>query len=325
MKFAIQRYRVQSERLIACRAQVGNTTRLVFSEAFEAIQNARDLSETASGILPGKVYRSGNPSNATKDDCIKLRRDFDVRHFLDLRSREEHALDRDWHCVLSNGTIKTYTFSKSQGVQWATDEVKMGDLDLPRCEMHRISLLEKKRFIRKLLWRLPLIKTLFALGFKVLGFEDRMKAILLPEVNALGLPLVYEVILETAKDEVNMCMLKVLEAQRRGEPVLIFCKLGKDRTGLLSALILSCCGISKEEILEDYTKSNDLNEVALGGIETMESVQGVDKSLFSSAPREALEETLEYITSKYGGVHAFLDDIGFSFHLQQELKERLTN
>lgn len=303
----------------------GGSTRVPFSKTFEAIQNARDLSETATGILPGTIYRSGNPSDATKEDSIKLRKDFNIRHFVDLRSREEHALDTGWHTVLSNGSIKTYVFPRSREVHWETDHIPSGDLDLPPCEMHRISLLEKKRFVRKLLWRLPVSKTIAALVLKLMGLEDQMKAILLPEVNALGLPLVYEVILETAKEEIKMCMFKILEAQRRGEPVLIFCKLGKDRTGLMSALVLACCDIPRSEILDDYTKSNDLDEIALGGLEKMESVQGVDKSLFSRAPREALEQTLDYINQKYGNVHDFLDDIGFSYHFQMELKQLITS
>lgn len=323
MKLFINRYQMQSKRLVVSHAH-SRSTGVAFSQTFESIQNARDLSETASQILPGRVFRSGNPSNSTQKDSIILRKDFNIRQFLDLRSQEEHALDTGWHCVLSNGAIKTYRFSRSRGVYWETEDIQPGDLDLPRCEMHRISLLEKKRFVRKLLWRLPLKKTLAALGFKVLGFEDKMKEILLPEVNALGLPLVYEVILETAKEEIKTCMFKVLEAQRQGEPVLIFCKLGKDRTGLMSALILACCDTPTTEILDDYTKSNDLDEVALGGLEKMESVQGVDRRLFSSAPREALKETFDYITKTYGDIHTYLDDIGFSYHFQEELKELIT-
>lgn len=38
------------------------------------------------------------------------------------------------------------------------------------------------------------------------------------------------------------------------EPVALFCKLGKDRTGLLTMLILACCGISDEEIVADYIR-----------------------------------------------------------------------
>ena len=40
----------------------------------------------------------------------------------------------------------------------------------------------------------------------------------------------------------------------RGEPVIFFCKLGKDRTGLISMLVLSCCRASEQEIISDYAR-----------------------------------------------------------------------
>lgn len=297
---------------------------MLFSEAFTSIPNARDLAETATSLRPGRVFRSGNPSSAIMEDYTKLRQHFRVQHLLDLRSAEEHALDDGWHAVLNNGTIKTYHFSDRLGVHTDTEAIEMLDEELPYCELHRFSLLEKKKFIPKLLWRLPKLKTLIALAWKTAGYDDKMKEILLPEVNALGLPLVYEVILETAKNEVKGCMDTILQALQNNQPTLIFCKLGKDRTGLISALVLSCCDVDRSEILKDYALSNGLNEVALGGVENMKEVEGVDRSMFSSAPPEVLEKTFEFLDRKFGGVHEYLDHIGFSHHLQRQLKDILT-
>ena len=41
----------------------------------------------------------------------------------------------------------------------------------------------------------------------------------------------------------------------RSAPTVISCFFGKDRTGVLSALILDCVGVSKEHIAEDYALS----------------------------------------------------------------------
>ena len=46
----------------------------------------------------------------------------------------------------------------------------------------------------------------------------------------------------------------VTEAAEAGEVVMFFCKLGKDRTGLIALLILSCCGSSDDEIISDYAR-----------------------------------------------------------------------
>ena len=44
----------------------------------------------------------------------------------------------------------------------------------------------------------------------------------------------------------------ITEAAEAGEPLLFFCRVGKDRTGVLAALLLSCCGAKPEEIIADY-------------------------------------------------------------------------
>jgi len=38
-------------------------------------------------------------------------------------------------------------------------------------------------------------------------------------------------------------------------PAMLNCAHGKDRTGIVSALVLACLGKSKEEIVLDYAKS----------------------------------------------------------------------
>ena len=45
-----------------------------------------------------------------------------------------------------------------------------------------------------------------------------------------------------------------MEAAQKGEPAAFFCKLGKDRTGIISMLVLSCCGATEEDIVSDYIR-----------------------------------------------------------------------
>ena len=46
----------------------------------------------------------------------------------------------------------------------------------------------------------------------------------------------------------------VADAAEAKEPVLLFCKVGKDRTGMLACLIAACCGASQSQIIDDYHK-----------------------------------------------------------------------
>jgi hypothetical protein len=38
-------------------------------------------------------------------------------------------------------------------------------------------------------------------------------------------------------------------------PLVFHCEFGKDRTGVLAALILTCAGVSEDSICSDYAKS----------------------------------------------------------------------
>lgn len=47
-------------------------------------------------------------------------------------------------------------------------------------------------------------------------------------------------------------MQVITEAAETGSPILLFCRVGKDRTGVLAALLLACCDAKPEEIIADY-------------------------------------------------------------------------
>lgn len=168
-----------------------NETCIRFSEAFENISNARDLAESTERILEGKIFRSGNPVQGTKMDTVALRKTFGVRQMIDLRSDSEYEEDSGWHSLLTGGVLRNYSFANGKkGVLVSSSEMgdhhEFDDIGLPTCELHRFSLLEKKKFIRTLLWKLPFSKTFAALACKMLGYEDKMREILLPCVLLIG-------------------------------------------------------------------------------------------------------------------------------------------
>lgn len=73
-------------------------------------------------------------------------------------------------------------------------------------------------------------------------------------VNKGGLGQLYEILLESSSQQILTVMKVVLHATESGRPVLFFCKIGKDRTGLIAALILAACGASDIEIISDYAR-----------------------------------------------------------------------
>lgn len=108
-----------------------------------------------------------------------------------------------------------------------------------------------------------------------------------------------------------------------GRPVLFFCKAGKDRTGLVAALLLSVLEASEEEILQDYVISDKYHMVALAGLEENSQVTGLDRSKFERAPREAMHHALQFIKEQYGGAQQYLVQAGFGLAEQEELRQLL--
>ncbi|EEA19980.1 hypothetical protein TMatcc_010124 [Talaromyces marneffei ATCC 18224] len=75
--------------------------------------------------------------------------------------------------------------------------------------------------------------------------------------NPAGFVPAYEAIARSAAE--NGSFRKITEhiIQHPDQPILFHCTLGKDRTGVFAALLLSLCGVSTEKIVEDYAMTTE--------------------------------------------------------------------
>jgi protein-tyrosine phosphatase len=111
-------------------------------------------------------------------------------------------------------------------------------------------------------------------------------------------------------------------------PVLIHCAAGKDRTGMVVALLLAVVGVPHETIAEDYA----LSSVCLGPEYLAASRQwvverGLDWSRWAhvfDTPPERMLKTLTYLDRQFGGAHRYLIDHGLNVERIADLRERLT-
>jgi protein-tyrosine phosphatase len=97
-------------------------------------------------------------------------------------------------------------------------------------------------------------------------------------------------------------------------PTLIHCTAGKDRTGLVVALLLLTLGVPEETVLADYTLSNlfytrfradiaaDLRQVAPWGV----SVDDLQDLFLVKA--KTLQSALDYLRQTYGSLENYLCD-----------------
>lgn len=110
---------------------------------------------------------------------------------------------------------------------------------------------------------------------------------------------------EEASDEIVQ-VFKIF-ADHADHGTVFHCTAGKDRTGVIAALLLLLAGVSKEDIIANYAVSYellkelieiDIEEIKAKGINVMEHV-------FLSEP-ENMERFLNHIESKYQSVEKYL-------------------
>jgi protein-tyrosine phosphatase len=102
-------------------------------------------------------------------------------------------------------------------------------------------------------------------------------------------------------------------ADSEAPPILVHCHAGKDRTGVVVALVLLLAGVGVEAIADDYT----LSGVQLADVLARDRVtaleQGMDhvraERLFT-VRREAIVDMVERIHSEHGGAPEYLRGLG---------------
>lgn len=95
--------------------------------------------------------------------------------------------------------------------------------------------------------------------------------------------------------------------------VLIHCFLGKDRTGILSALLLSVAGVCREDIIADYSASYDLfKDFVSREIENKTGLIWEQDISRLKSERVNIEKALDFIDNKYGSVMEYILSLGIT-------------
>ncbi len=102
--------------------------------------------------------------------------------------------------------------------------------------------------------------------------------------------------------------------------ILFHCSAGKDRTGVISALLLTLSGVDDATVIRDYALTEILLEKMFAtlkknsGIPTL--MGNVEKEMLGSKPH-SMEILLTHLRTKYGDVRSYLRTIGVS---EQEME-----
>ncbi len=120
----------------------------------------------------------------------------------------------------------------------------------------------------------------------------------------------YRLVLEVGQRRIGGVMRAIAAAPAGG--LLVYCHAGKDRTGLIAALLLDVAGVAREEIVADYM----LSEECLAPLRAQGRVR-------QSAVPEAMHGALAHLDRRFGGTSAYLAAAGMSASEVRQLYHRL--
>jgi len=113
-----------------------------------------------------------------------------------------------------------------------------------------------------------------------------------------------------------------------GEHAVVFhCAAGRDRTGMLAALILSALGVPDETIVADYALSDRAHEPAIAWAEAnapelAAEIKSLPDWLVSASP-VVMQAFLDGLRARHGSIEGYLAAIGVGEHLVGGLRRRL--
>jgi len=108
--------------------------------------------------------------------------------------------------------------------------------------------------------------------------------------------------------------------------VLFHCTAGKDRTGLIAALLLSLAGVSDDLIVEDYALTKERIAPAIAGFIADALERGIDVEAFRpllACKAQTMTATLSHLNGNHGSAAAYLETIGLDPAAAGRLRARL--
>lgn len=134
-----------------------------------------------------------------------------------------------------------------------------------------------------------------------------------PAESYPSLPELYDFILTRHRHKLVEAVEHIAEAFP--SPVLVHCTAGKDRTGLVIAMLQDLAGVPRQHILEDYEASQQLlTGEFVARVEGVYARARVDRRKIgadpTASPSELLASALERMREESGSVEAFLVQAG---------------
>jgi protein tyrosine/serine phosphatase len=113
---------------------------------------------------------------------------------------------------------------------------------------------------------------------------------------------------------------------RTDDPAVFHCAAGKDRTGVVSALLLSLLGVREEIIVADYAATREALDAIVERLMSSEGYRGMFEELPPDtlhADPETMEGFLARVRQEFGSMVAYAAEIGIAGADVERLRARL--
>ncbi|TID27040.1 hypothetical protein E6O75_ATG01533 [Venturia nashicola] len=228
-------------------------------------------------VKRGILYRGADPSFVTEEELAFLNGELGITHIYDLRSEPEFERQGD---ALIDWEARIRKFNEGGG---------------GKIQRHWTPVFKTEDYSPESI----------ALRFRDYGSTD----------SSSGFTRAYTEILLHGGPSYNMILKHLSSPSPTG--ILIHCTAGKDRTGVLIALILRLLGVQVETVCKEY----ELTEVGLsskkkgfverimssGAFEGEEGRRAAER--MTSARAESMRATLAMVDEKWGGVEGYVKEI----------------
>ncbi len=144
-----------------------------------------------------------------------------------------------------------------------------------------------------------------------------------PPTDAINLADRYCLLAEFAKPVIGRVVTVLAQADA---PAVYHCAAGKDRTGVISAVLLGLLGVRDEVIVADYALSQRNLDAIIARLSQMEGYRGMLEQLppdTLQAEPETMIQLLDRVREKYGSMREYVASAGVATELVERLEAEL--
>lgn len=130
----------------------------------------------------------------------------------------------------------------------------------------------------------------------------------------------YQGFIDHSGEAISSALKIITTALNEGGVADYNCQFGKDRTGIITALVRYVAGDDEDDIFDDYSLSEKMLSPLMVYMDEEFVKQGLPAD-FAKTPRRTMADTFAYIRHKYGSIEGYLDTIGYDILWRKKLRD----